>query len=116
MAKRNIKAVRRTRRKAGIHKRILGVPDRPRLVVFRSCRQVYVQIVDDVAGRTLASASSVKMAKGSDVAAAAEVGKALAENAKAVGIEKVSFDRSGYKYHGRVEALAKAARKGGLKF
>ena len=93
-----------------------------RLCVFRSPRHIYAQIIDDTEGRVLASASTVdpKLRKsiknGGNVAAAAEVGKLIAENAKAAGITKVAFDRSGFKYHGRVKALADAAREQGLEF
>lgn len=116
MAKTNNKTVRRVRRKVGIRKRVFGTPERPRLTIFRSNRQVYTQVIDDVTGNTLTSACSIKMEKGDDIATASEVGKQLAEKAKAAGIEKVAFDRSGYKYHGRVKAMVEAARKGGLKF
>jgi len=110
------KQVRRIRRKRGIRKRILGTAERPRLSVTRSNKQIYAQVIDDVMGKTLAAASSLKQAKGSDVASAVEVGKVLAEKAKAAGVEAVTFDRNGYRYHGRVKALADAAREGGLKF
>ncbi len=95
---------------------------RPRLSVFRSSKNISAQIIDDVAGKTLISASSLdkdlreKLGKGSNVGAAAEVGKALAERAKKAGVGKVVFDRGGYMYHGRVKALAEAAREGGLDF
>jgi large subunit ribosomal protein L18 len=90
--------------------------------VFRSSKQIYVQVIDDVAGKTLASASSIDKAlkgelkTGADVAAAKAVGKLVAERAKAAGVTKVIFDRSGYIYHGRVAAVAEAAREGGLEF
>jgi large subunit ribosomal protein L18 len=90
--------------------------------VFRSSKQIYVQVIDDVAGKTLASASSIDKAlkgelkTGADVAAATAVGKLVAERAKAAGVTKVIFDRSGYIYHGRVKAVAEAAREGGLEF
>ena len=96
--------------------------DRPRLSVFRSSKHIYAQVIDDDQGRTLAAASSVdkarngKLAKGTDTAAAAEVGKLLAERASAAGVKEVVFDRGGYLYHGRVKALAEAAREGGLSF
>ena len=95
---------------------------RPRLSVFRSSKQIYAQIIDDAAGRTLAAASSVdkdlkgKLSSGSDVEAAAEVGKLIAARAKEAGVEEVVFDRGGYKFHGRVKALADAARESGLTF
>ncbi|MEM1445963.1 MAG: 50S ribosomal protein L18 [Planctomycetota bacterium] len=113
-----LKTLRRTRRKAGLRKRLFGTPDKPRLTVFRSSKHVYAQVIDDLSGKTLASASSVaaKLGKGYDTSAAAAVGKDLAEKAKAAGVETVAFDRNGFKYHGRVKALADAAREGGLKF
>lgn len=95
---------------------------RPRLSVFRSSRHIYAQIIDDAAGRTLAAASTLDaalkggLAKGSDVAAASAVGKLVAERAKAAGVERVVFDRGAYLYHGRIKALADAAREGGLDF
>ena len=95
---------------------------RPRLSVFRSSKQIYVQVIDDAAGKTLAAASSLDkdlkkdLKTGADVAAASAVGKLVAERAKAAGVSKVIFDRSGYLYHGRVKALADAAREGGLEF
>lgn len=111
---------RRMRRKKGIRKRIAGSPDRPRLSVFRSIKHIYAQVIDDLAGKTLASASSRDAATsgkdGGNVDAAKVVGKALAERAQKAGISKVVFDRNGYRYHGRIKALADAAREGGLKF
>lgn len=95
---------------------------RPRLSVFRSSRHIYAQVIDDVAGRTLAAASSVdktlreKLKSGTDVDAAASVGKLLAARAAEAGVSQVVFDRGGYRYHGRVKALADGAREGGLKF
>ena len=113
-----LKTLRRTRRRTGLRKRLYGTPDKPRLSVFRSSKHVYAQVIDDLSGTTLAAASSVaaKLDKGSNLDAAAAVGKQLAEKAKAAGIEAVAFDRNGFKYHGRVKALADAAREGGLKF
>jgi large subunit ribosomal protein L18 len=95
---------------------------RPRLSVFRSSKHIYAQIIDDAAGRTLAAASTLDAAlkeslgKGTDVAAASAVGKLVAERAKAAGIERVVFDRGAYLFHGRIKALADAAREGGLDF
>jgi large subunit ribosomal protein L18 len=95
---------------------------RPRLSVFRSSKHIYAQVIDDTAGRTLAAASSLDrtvragLGKGSDVAAANAVGKLIAERAKSAGIERVVFDRGAYLFHGRVKALADAAREGGLDF
>ena len=109
-----------------VHRRVrqtlAGTPERPRLAVYRSLKHIYAQVIDDRAGRTLVSASSLdKQARqqikgGSNIAAAKVIGKLVAERARAAGIEKVVFDRGGYKYHGRVEALANAAREAGLKF
>lgn len=118
----NIKVTRRERRKRGLRKRNRGTADRPRLTVFRSGQHMYAQIIDDEAGVTLCSASTRAKAvrggveNGGNKAAAKIVGTALAEQAKAKNIEVVCFDRSGYKYHGRVKELADAAREGGLKF
>ena len=113
---------RRQRIKARIHKRVRGSPERPRLVVFKSDRHIYVQAVDDQKRHTLASASTrdpalkTSLPRGGTVAAAKIVGASIAEKLKPLGIEKVVFDRGGYIYHGRVKALAEAAREGGLKF
>jgi large subunit ribosomal protein L18 len=112
---------RRSRIRLRIRKKINGTAERPRIAVFRSNKQIYVQVVDDLNGVTLLSASS----KEKEIAAKAGikkteqaqlVGKALAAKCKEKGIESVVFDRSGYKYHGRVKSLADAAREGGLKF
>jgi large subunit ribosomal protein L18 len=113
-----IRNTRRTRRKRGIRKRIVGTPDRPRLTVYRSLNHMYVQVIDDLDGKTLCAASTVdqKAQAGGNKAAAAAVGKAIAERAKSAGIAQVSFDRNGFQYHGRIKALADAAREGGLKF
>jgi large subunit ribosomal protein L18 len=121
MAKTNFRSAARTRRKRHIRKSVRGSAARPRLSVFRSSRHIYVQIIDDDAGRTLASASTQSdgyKSEGSDgnKDAAAKVGAIIAERAIAAGIESVSFDRNGFLYHGRVAALADAAREGGLKF
>jgi large subunit ribosomal protein L18 len=113
------KQVQRRRRKLGIRKRVVGTPDRPRLTVYRSLSHIYAQIIDDLNGKTLASASSVqeKLEKaGGNKDAATKVGKALADRAKAAGVTEVAFDRNGFKFHGRLKALAEAAREGGLKF
>ncbi len=111
------------RRKARVRRAIRKAANgRPRLSVFRSSKQIYAQVIDDEAGRTLAAASSLDkslreaLKTGADVAAAAEVGRLVAERAKAAGVTQVVFDRSGYLYHGRVKALADAAREGGLDF
>ena len=99
--------------------KISGTPEMPRLNVFRSEANIYAQVIDDVNGVTLVSASSLDKAidgYGGNIAAATAVGKLVAERAKAKGIENVVFDRGGYLYHGRVKALAEGAREGGLKF
>jgi len=121
MAKTNPRAAARTRRKRHIRKTVSGTAARPRLSVFRSNKHIYAQLIDDDAGQTLASASTKSegyKADGvaSNKAAAAKVGTIIAEQAKAAGIESVTFDRNGFLYHGRVAALADAAREGGLKF
>ncbi|MGB8704355.1 MAG: 50S ribosomal protein L18 [Gillisia sp.] len=111
---------RRTKIKKRIRQDIAGTASRPRLAVFRSNKEIYAQIVDDVEGKTLVAASSrdkdVSSAEGSKVDKAALVGKTLAEKALKAGIETISFDRGGYLYHGRVKSLADGAREGGLKF
>jgi large subunit ribosomal protein L18 len=110
------------RRHLRLRKRLEGTAERPRLTVYRSSKHVYAQLVDDVAGRTLVSASTLQEPlKGSlkgtgNKAAATKVGELIAAKAKEAGIEQVCFDRGGRMYHGRVKALADAARKGGLKF
>jgi large subunit ribosomal protein L18 len=108
----------RARRHKRVRKHLVGTAERPRLVVFRSNRGIAAQLVDDGAGRTLAAASSLNIrdAKGTKSDQAAAVGKLLAENAKKAGVKGVVFDRGGYLYHGRVKALAEAAREGGLEF
>ena len=104
-----------------IRKKVIGTGERPRLNVYRSLNHIYVQVIDDLKGVTIVSASSAEGKKGErrtggNVASAKSVGKAIAERAKAKGISKVVFDRGGYIYHGRVKALADGARKGGLSF
>lgn len=120
MSVKNPKTARRLRIKKGIRKRIYGFETRPRLSVFRSNSAIYVQIINDDAGKTLASFSSskkeVRDQKISKTEASQVVGRKIAELAKAAGITEVVFDRNGYKYHGRVKALAEAAREGGLIF
>ena len=112
------KTFARNRVKRRVRGKIQGTAARPRLSVFRSNKQIYVQIIDDREGRTLAAAGSLgdDAAKGAKIEQAAAVGKMIAEKAKAAGIEQVVFDRNGYLYHGRVKSLAEAAREGGLKF
>ncbi len=109
----------RIRRHRRVRKQISGTAERPRLAVFRSNRGIEAQLIDDLEARTLAAASWLnlkKSFKGNKTQQAAEVGKLLAANAKKAGVEVVVFDRGGYLYHGRVKALAEAAREGGLKF
>ena len=108
----------RLRRHSRVRGKITGTSERPRLVVFRSNKGIFAQLVDDEAGKTLASASWLQLrpTKGTKTEQAAEVGKALAAAAKKAGIESCVFDRAGYLYHGRVKALAEGAREGGLKF
>ena len=109
----------RLRRHRRVRGKIRGTAERPRLLVFRSNRGIFAQLIDDDAGRTVASASWLtlpKSFKGDKTEQAAEVGKALAEAAKKAGVEDAVFDRGGYLYHGRVKALADGAREGGLKF
>lgn len=110
--------LRRQRRKTGIRKGVFGSAAKPRLSVYRSSKHIYAQLINDFEGKTLASASTVqaKSEKGGNIDAAKEIGTKIAEQAKAAGIEAVAFDRNGFKYHGRVKALADAAREGGLKF
>ena len=119
MAKTNTRRAARLRRKRHIRKRIAGTAERPRLSVFRSAKHIYAQLIDDEAGHTVASASSLGLGDacdGKNKSGASMVGQRLAELAKAANVESVVFDRSGYLYHGRVAALADAAREAGLKF
>ncbi|MCT1627484.1 50S ribosomal protein L18 [Corynebacterium sanguinis] len=110
----------RARRHFRIRKTLRGTPETPRLVVHRSSRHMHVQVIDDLAGHTLVSASTmeadIRGAEGDKKDKAAKVGALIAQRAKKAGIDAVVFDRAGYKYHGRVAALADAAREGGLKF
>ncbi|HLX89357.1 MAG TPA: 50S ribosomal protein L18 [Acidimicrobiales bacterium] len=110
----------RLRRHARVRKEIAGTPERPRLAVFRSARHISAQVIDDAAGRTVASAATVesglRSGPGGNLAAAQAVGRLVAERAKAAGVSKVVFDRGGNRYHGRVAALADAARQAGLEF
>jgi len=99
-----------------IRRKLAGTGERPRLNVYRSLNHIYAQVIDDQKGETLVSASSIKMKTGGNVAAAKEIGKAVAELAVQQGIKKVVFDRGGYLYHGRVKALSDAARAAGLEF
>jgi large subunit ribosomal protein L18 len=117
-----IKSIRQARRRKRVRKRISGTPQQPRLAVSRSHRNIAAQIIDDLTGRTLCGISTrskelrVACSYGGNTSAAAAVGKAIGEKAKALGIERVCFDRRGCTYHGRVKALADAAREAGLKF
>jgi large subunit ribosomal protein L18 len=117
------KAARLERRQFRTRKNIFGTPERPRLSVFRSDKHIYAQLIDDYAGKTLVAVASTagevrgaELKNGGNVAAAKKVGKAIAERAKSIGVTKVAFDRGGRMYHGRIKALADAAREGGLKF
>lgn len=113
----------RIKRKKRIRRKVRGTPERPRLTVFRSARHIYAQIIDDVSGQTLASASSLEREvrdRGEEfenkTAAAGEIGKLVAKRASQKGIDTVVFDRNGYKYHGRVKAVSDSARENGLHF
>ena len=117
------KQIRLDRRKWNIRSTLAGSAERPRLSVFRSDKHIYAQLIDDLAGKTLAAASSMNtdvrgsdLKNGGNIKAAEAVGKAIADRAKAIGVTKVAFDRGGRMYHGRIKALADAARKGGLSF
>ena len=115
-------AVTRQRKAYRVRKKVRGTPERPRLHVFRSSMHIYAQLIDDAKGVTLAAASTIdkelkgKLKTGASAAAAAEVGKLLAQRATTAGVDAVVFDRGGFMYHGRIKALAEAARAGGLKF
>jgi large subunit ribosomal protein L18 len=120
--KNKAKAVRLERRKHHIRKSVFGTPERPRLSVYRSAKHIYAQLIDDYAGKTLASVATTagdvrgELKTGSNLAAAKKAGAAIAERARQAGITKVAFDRGGRMYHGRIKALAEAAREGGLQF
>jgi large subunit ribosomal protein L18 len=115
------KSERRERRKKRIRRHVIGTSERPRLTVFRSLKNIYAQLIDDVSGQTLVEASSRSkelregVGYGGNKAAATKIGKILGERALAKGIKQAAFDRNGYKFHGRVKALAEAAREAGLK-
>lgn len=113
-----VKSLRRLRISKGIRKKISGTTAKPRLSVFRSNSGIYVQLIDDLSGKTLASASTndLKSEKGTKSELSKKVGITIAEKAKAAGVAEVVFDRGGFLYHGRVKALAEGAREGGLKF
>ncbi len=126
MASARVRKLSRDLHRKRVHDRVRtkvsGTTERPRLCVYRSLGHIYAQVIDDRSGKTLVSASSVdgetkkSLKGGGNIAAAKVIGKAVAERAKAVGVQKVVFDRGGYKYHGRVKALADAAREAGLQF
>lgn len=120
MNKNKLKAKRQWRRRKSARKTMIGTADQPRLAVFRSLNHVYAQLINDMEGHTLASASTRDKGMGLDrtgsVDAAKAVGQKLAERATAAGVKKVVFDRGGFQYHGRVKALADGAREGGLQF
>ena len=126
MARKPVRKLSRDAHRQQVHRRVrrsvAGTPERPRLCVYRSLGHIYAQVIDDQSQRTLVSASSIdketraQIKGGGNVAAAKLVGKAVAERARAAGIQKVVFDRGGYRYHGRVQALASAAREAGLNF
>lgn len=110
------KSLRRKKIHWRVRSSIMGTAGRPRLNVYRSNKAIYCQIVDDLEGKTLASANSLAIEEGTKSDQASAVGKEIAEKAKSLDIEKIVFDRGGYLYHGRVKALAEGAREGGLKF
>lgn len=122
MGKRDVKVQKRERRKKSIRQVVVGSPDRPRLSVYRSSTNIYAQLIDDSTGTTIAAASTLDkelksgLKNGGNVDAAKSVGELISKQAKDKKISKVTFDRNGYLYHGRVKALADAAREGGLEF
>ena len=126
MASARVRKLSRDLHRQRVHERVRtrveGTPERPRLCVYRSLGHIYAQVIDDHSGKTLVSASSIdaevkkNLKGGGNVAAAKVIGKTIAERAKSAGVSKVVFDRGGYKYHGRVKALADAAREAGLQF
>ncbi len=122
MERTEIKRQRRARRKIRVRKRVFGSAEKPRLTVFRSNRNISAQLVDDLSGRTLVQAGTLNrdvretLEESGNVAAASRVGELLAQRAVVQGIRQVAFDRNGYRFHGRIKALAEAAREGGLKF
>ena len=110
------KTAQRQRRHVRTKARMSGTKERPRLIVFRSLKYIYAQLIDDADGKTLAAAHDIKAKKGTKIERATEVGKTLAKEAEKAGVKTCVFDRNGYKYHGRIKALADGAREGGLKF
>jgi len=107
---------RRYKRHLRVRNKVSGTAERPRLVVFRSLKHIYAQLVDDTTSRTIATVSDLAIEQGKKAERAAEVGRLIAERAKTAGISRVVFDRAGYRYHGRIKAVADGARKGGLEF
>ena len=122
MGQKEIIEARRLRRQRRVRKKLAGTAERPRLAVFRSSKHIYAQIINDVEGKTLAAASTVEPSikgeqpYGGNKTAATVVGRLVAVRAKEAGVDKVCFDRRSYRYHGRIQALADAAREAGLKF
>ncbi len=120
MNRNSLKALRRSRRRITIRKAITGTAVKPRMAVYKSLNHIYVQLIDDLAGKTLVAASTrdkdAKLDATGNKDAAATVGKALATKAKQAGVSEVVFDRGGFRYHGRIKSLADAAREAGLKF
>lgn len=119
MSSSNTRKASRIARHARVRRKVLGNADRPRLSVFRSVKQIYGQVIDDTLGRTMVSSSSLTLnnsASGTKTEIAKQVGSEIARRAKEAGVTRVVFDRGGYKFHGRVKALADAARAGGLEF
>jgi large subunit ribosomal protein L18 len=116
MSKAKTAAAQRDRRHLRVRKKVSGTQARPRLVVFRSLKHIYAQLVDDVKNHTIATVGDQDIETMKKTEKAIEVGKRIAERAKAAGIKQVVFDRAGYQYHGRVKAVAEGARKGGLEF
>src|SRR3954468_1421857 len=116
MSKAKTGSAKRDRRHLRVRKKVEGTQARPRLVVFRSLKHIYAQLVDDTANKTIATVGDQDILTMKKTAKATEVGKRIAERAKAAGITRVVFDRAGYQYHGRVKAVAEGARKGGLEF
>ena len=114
--KRYLKGNLRAKRHRRVRKKVIGTAERPRLAVYRSNRHIYAQVIDDFAGKTLAAASTLAGGKGEPTEQAKVVGQKVAEAAKAAGITQVTFDRGGFMYHGRVQAVAEGAREGGLEF
>jgi large subunit ribosomal protein L18 len=116
MSKAKTGSAQRERRHLRVRTKVTGTEQRPRLVVFRSLKHIYAQLVDDNANRTIATVTDQDILTMKKTEKATEVGKRIAERAKAAGITKVVFDRAGYQYHGRVKAVAEGAREGGLEF